>query len=360
MNMKTLLLSLTILLSVFYTCSNPTQPPIKPPPPPVEPDSTTQNFTFQTYEFGDGYSSSNLNDVWIFNENNIWAVGYISPDDSSNNRYHVGNPNIIKWNGEGWKVQPFSGTSSGMYGIWAADSNHIYFADGGVVKYDYVTGFKSEDFSKLGFVNFQGVHKLWGSSTNNIWGVGPWGTIVHYDGNNWTKIDFDQQWYFYGITGNPETGIAYAYAQNNNDIRIIVQLSISSATVIHQSKQITAVKANAMNFIDSALYLAGSDFSSTLLWKFNPATKEIDSLYALAPTTAIDVISVEKKIDMFYWGEDYNAGKMVHYNGKRYKIFDLPKTNEIRGGAHTHNNISAVVGESNNKGYIIVVKRIKQ
>ena len=357
MNMKTLLLSLTILLSVFYTCSNPTQPPIKPPPP-VEPDSTTQNFTFETYEFGDGGSSSYLNDIWIFDENNIWAVGWISPDDPANNTYHVGNPNIVIWDGVKWNVPNFSGTSSGIYGLWAADSNNIYFATGGIVTYR--NGTYTYVNTNLGLQSYQGIHKLWGSSQSNIWGVGPWGTIVHYDGNNWTKIDFDQQWYFYGITGNPETGIAYAYAQNNNDIRIIVQLSISSATVIHQSKQITAVKANAMNFIDSALYLAGSDFSSTLLWKFNPATKEIDSLYALAPTTAIDVISVEKKIDMFYWGEDYNAGKMVHYNGKRYKIFDLPKTNEIRGGAHTHNNISAVVGESNNKGYIIVVKRIKQ
>ncbi len=38
-------------------------------------DTTTQNFTFETVEFGDGFSSSYFNDVWIFDENNIWAVG---------------------------------------------------------------------------------------------------------------------------------------------------------------------------------------------------------------------------------------------------------------------------------------------
>ncbi len=49
---------------------------------------------------------------------------------------------------------------------------------------------------------------------NNIWGIGPWGTIVHFDGQSWTKIDFDTQWYFYEITGNKETGTAYAIAIN--------------------------------------------------------------------------------------------------------------------------------------------------
>ncbi len=43
-------------------------------------DTTTQNFTFETVEFGDGFSSSYFNDVWIFDENNIWAVGYIYSD----------------------------------------------------------------------------------------------------------------------------------------------------------------------------------------------------------------------------------------------------------------------------------------
>jgi hypothetical protein len=43
-------------------------------------DTTTQNFTFETVEFGDGFSSSYFNDVWIFDENNIWAVGYVYPE----------------------------------------------------------------------------------------------------------------------------------------------------------------------------------------------------------------------------------------------------------------------------------------
>ena len=345
-----LLFTSALTFTLFSCSSNPTEPP--PPPLLVEPDSTTQNFTFETFEFGDGFSSSYLNDVWVFNENNIWAVGDIGPDNGE-----IGT-NILRWNGSKWFRFEREFVSTGFTGIWAVDSNNIYFASGVIRKYEN-GAVKTIDLTHLTFSNNQSVNKLWGSSENNLYGVGRNGIIVHYDGVNWTKIDFDTQWYFYGITGDPKKGIAYAFAQNTSDIRIIVELNNSTATIIHQSQQITAVKANAINFIDSTLYLAGSDFSSTLLWKFNPQTKQADSLYALPPTTAIDVISGEKKIDMFYWGEDYNAGKMVHYNGKRYKIFDLSKTNEIRGGASSHNNISAVAGQSNNKGFVIIVKRMK-
>ena len=137
---------------LFSSCSSPTQPPTKPPP--VEPDSTTQNFTFETFEFGDGFSSSYLNDVWIFNENNIWACGYINVTSNT------GRVNFIHWNGSQWLGVGQQFDSGGFDGIWAADSENIYFADGIVLKYDKF-GFKYEDFSKITFTNGQGVHKLW-------------------------------------------------------------------------------------------------------------------------------------------------------------------------------------------------------
>ena len=43
------------------------------------------------------------------------------------------------------------------------------------------------------------------------------------------------------------------------------------------------------------LYMAGSDFSSTLIWRYNLSTKGIDSLYALVPTTGLFNITGEKK-----------------------------------------------------------------
>jgi len=352
-----LLFAFSLTFTLFSCSSNPTQPPIKPPPPPVEPDSTTQNFTFETFEFGSGGESSWLNDVWIFNENNIWAVGYIDVTSTS------GRTNIVRWDGTKWGGFGGQFNSAGFDGIWAADSNNIYFASGVIRKYEN-GAIKTIDLTNLSFSQGQAITKLWGSSTSNIWGVGPWGTIVHYDGSpsgaGWTKIDFDQQWRFNAITGSNETGVAYASANDENFNRILVKLENNTTEIIFSTQQGMSPRTFDLKYMNDYLYMAGSDFSSTLIWRYSINAKEIDSLFTLVPTTGLFNITGEKEIDLYYWGSDFGVGKMVHYNGKRYKIFDLPKASLTTGGADTEGDVSAFVGNNNNKGFITVVNRIKQ
>ncbi len=180
-------------------------------------DTTTQNFTFETVEFGDGFSSSYFNDVWIFDENNIWAVGFVLSGVTA------GQKNIVQWDGNVWKGRGRLFNSAGIEGIWAVDSSTIYFATGIVLKYSNGT-FDWENFNHIPLPNGQAVEKLWGSSESNIWGVGPWGTIVHYDGNGWAKIEFDSQWSFYNITASKESGTAYGIAWGSNGVCIIAEL----------------------------------------------------------------------------------------------------------------------------------------
>ncbi len=127
-----------------------------------------------------------------------------------------------------WFLEKYNGTSSGNEGIWAHDASNIYFANGAVLIYKNGV-FEQLNFQNLAFTNGQGVEKLWGSSESNIWGVGPWGTIVHNDGTGWAKIDFDRQWYFYNITGSKETGIAYAVARATGDECIIAEMKNKQA-----------------------------------------------------------------------------------------------------------------------------------
>ena len=208
---------LLIIFYLIFSCisCNTTEPDIKPP---VEPDSTIQNFTFETFEFGDGFESNELNDVRIFDENNIWAVGYINDVATNNNAV-----NIIRWNGQNWFGFGPQFNSAGIYGIWAFDSSNIFLAVGAVIQYKN-GNFTEFNLGNLGFNQGQGVHKLWGSSENNIWGVGPNGTIVHYDGVAWSKINFDEGWRFDAITGSKQTGIAYASATSQQFNTIIVEL----------------------------------------------------------------------------------------------------------------------------------------
>ncbi|HEX3075094.1 MAG TPA: hypothetical protein VHP30_15880, partial [Ignavibacteriales bacterium] len=99
--MKMLIKAMLVFISMLLigSCDNSTESKKDD----MEPDSTTQNFTFEEYEFGDGSSSSYFNDVWIFDENNIWAVGWVGILPGYENM----NVNIMRWNGAEWKVFPF-------------------------------------------------------------------------------------------------------------------------------------------------------------------------------------------------------------------------------------------------------------
>ena len=66
-------------------------------------DTTSHNFTFQTWSFGQ-HSSNILYDVAIIDENNIWAVGEIYLNDSLGQTDPQAY-NAIHWNGVQWEFK---------------------------------------------------------------------------------------------------------------------------------------------------------------------------------------------------------------------------------------------------------------
>jgi hypothetical protein len=346
--MKKIIAYILFLISAtaFVSC-NTTEPDIKPP---VEPDSTTQNFTFETFEFGDGFESNELNDVWIFDENNIWAVGYV--------REQVSNDlpvNIVRWNGNNWAGFGPQFNSAGIYGIWAIDSSNIFFAVGAVVQYKN-GNFTEFNLGNLGFTQGQGVHKLWGNSENNIWGIGPNSTIVHYDGIAWNKITFDEGWRFDAITGSKQTGIAYASATSQQFNTIIVELKNNSATVIYNS-------ANDLNNLTSfSIKLLKEQeliLAATNIWTFDIITKTTKILYWLPQNSYVARSAFVNEKDIYFFAKPYNPGEnLLHFNGKRFSSISFSNRNSvIYGGAFAIKDLAIMTGFSNNKGYLVKVKR---
>jgi len=340
-------LIITSLFTLLFTMQNcsPTEPK-----PSNGVDTTTQNFTFETFEFGDGFSSSYFKDVWIFDENNIWAVGYLATDS-------VSNANIMRWNGDKWFVDSYVGHSSGINGIWAIDSSNIYFANGAVLIYKDGL-FTQENFQNLAFTNGQGVDKLWGSSANNIWGVGPGGTIVHFDGNEWKKIDFDSQWNFYDITGDLNTGEIYAVARKRGFISVIVKLGTTPEIIFNAEESKFPFHFATIELVDNEnIYIAGVDIGL-----FNLVTEEAIVIDDLPLGYNISTITSTSKNDIYFIGDDIGEGilkkKLVHYNGKRFKYFDLPdRNNVIYGGSHSIKNFAIAVEFSHNKAFLTKIKR---
>jgi hypothetical protein len=313
-------------------------------------DTTTQNFTFETVEFGDGLNSSSFNDVWIFDENNIWVCGNVFADDSTDG-------NLYHWNGSYWKaIRPNFVDMEGIWGI----NNTLYLASVGLWKYENDVLTRQNITGTL--TQGQGVHKLWGSSESNIWGVGPWGTIVHNDGNGWAKIDFDRQWYFYNITGNKETGIAYAVARSTSDECIIAELKDNRAKIIYNSSDNSPqLKSWTIDSHKHKLYLAGADFRSVKIWELDLLNNQPNILIDLEGNpieTSIDQISIINTNDIYFIGRKSGEGRMIHYNGIRYSGFGNGlQASSNYGDTHSIDNLTISVGFANNKAYITKIKR---
>ena len=206
---------------------------------------TSQNFTWQAYSWG-MHSSSEINDIAIIDENNIWAVGEIYMNDSSGNpepkRY-----NAIKWNGTNWTVIriPYNYQGEDFYNpiqsVFAFGQNDIWFCGNGVIQWNG-NSYLPITISSNVWGPYQ-MNKLWGSSSNDLYVVGNNGNIAHYNSSQWTKIESGTDIDFRDIYGsvNKET----------NELEII---SLASNSGINQRKKIVRIKDQTVETLpDSGL-----------------------------------------------------------------------------------------------------------
>ncbi len=156
------------------------------------------------------------------------------------------------------------------------------------------------------------------------------------------------------ITGNKETEMAYALARNENHITKIIELKNESAEVIYSNdKNVNEFGSWALRFESGKIYLA-----DTKIWSFDTVTKETKTLIDLPYGVGVLSITSNGNNDIFFWGNTYqNNDKLIHFNGNRYKEFELPFISDNYGGSFFTNEIGARVGFENNKAFIIQVKR---
>jgi hypothetical protein len=157
-------------------------------------DTTSHNFTWQTFTFGggSGTGSSILYDVAIVNDTLAYAVGEIYVLDSTGQPEP--NPyNVLKWNGQTWEQKKIPTATFGgsianapLKTVFAFNANDVWtFSTAGSYSHwngtDWTTAYVAER-------NGGGV-KLWGTSSQELYLVGTNGSISHYNGSSWTKIE---------------------------------------------------------------------------------------------------------------------------------------------------------------------------
>jgi len=234
--MKRLLPVLLFVVSFFsLSCNNGTEPKTV-----IVQDTTSHNFVWQTFTFGDG-NSSILNDVVIINDSLVYAVGEIYLNDSAA-QLDPQPYGVAIWNGKEWNFRRVYAYTQGGFlenirpiiGVDAFSSTDIWLADGNAFIWDghdtmltsyWVSGYPGNPSPVLG--PNQGIGKLWGTSDQNLYGGGANGGLAHYNGSSWIKLEsgtntnIDDVWGIINSSNGNETiycAVSYPFQPGGNEI----------------------------------------------------------------------------------------------------------------------------------------------
>lgn len=133
--------------------------------------ATSFNYTWQEFSLGSGENPNVLYGVWGTDENNVYAVGGVTINDTVYG--------IIHWDGVEWKPVKYFG---GGYAIYGFAANDIWVVGGGVFHFN---GTLWEEYTFRDPVILANIAytSVWGTSSNNIYFGNSGGTIVHWNGS---------------------------------------------------------------------------------------------------------------------------------------------------------------------------------
>lgn len=314
-------------------------------------DTTSHNFTFETFTFGQ-HSSSTLYDVAIIDENNIWAVGEIYMNDS------LGNPdpnayNAVHWNGSSWELKrrmfyticgQQSRSSYPAKSIFAFSENEIWIAMDG----DQIA--KLENGIQVNTICLPwsfSINKMWGSSSNDLYAVGSNGNIAHYNGSSWTKIESGTTTNINDAWGVFENGTSTVYCPvssvfNPPQDKKILKITSDKVDSISWKKDriVYSCWTNNKNF----LFVGGEGVFVNKFGTWDQIT---------LPAITTNSIRGNDVNDVFAFG---SLGTIFHFNGINWQVISS-YTQKENYRVDFKNNVVAVCGYYNGKGFVEIGRR---
>jgi hypothetical protein len=229
-------------------------------------DTTSHNFTFETWTFG-GTGSSTLYDVAIIDENNIWAVGEIYVADTSANGYTI--YNAVHWDGNEWSLhrimfysicgQQSSQNAYPASSIIAFSEDEIWVAQRG----DQITKIENGIQKQAICMPWTfSINKIWGTSSNDLYVVGNNGNIARYQNGQWTRIESGTDLHIYDIWGEQTENGEYeilCVASNVSINQGKKVLQITKTNIIHINDMGLPWSLSTVWFIPERKYFIGGD-----------------------------------------------------------------------------------------------------
>ena len=323
--------------------------------------TTSSNFTWEKYTFGE-HSGSIINDVAIINENDIWAVGEIYMNDST------GNPdsqayNAVHWDGQKWELKMITTQFHGynvtvpLEGIQSFSENDIWFVGSLPIHWDGTHAIMY-DVRTTTDPNLS-LFTTWGRNSKNMYFVGRNGSIVHYDGTSWTKIESGTNYFIHDIYGdvNPftkETEILCCASLDNTKDSEIIKIN-SDLTTEKLDKNGLEAAVDLWFRAGIRYYTIGNGLFEKR-YSHNNIWKNLNKGRRITPNF-MNGIDGNGLNDIIVSG---SFGEILHYNGISWKSIKNEKTT-LNNGSYFEvaikGNLVVVVGYDAPKAIILMGRR---
>jgi len=316
--------------------------------------TTSHNFIWEVDTLGN--YGSYLNDVWILDDNNIWAVGNIETDSG---RYNISN-----WDGNQWSINRIGPEGNDLYSIFAFSENDIWITNSCSPYHWDGTTWTYYRFSSGGVgVNSCTGNAMWGSSSSNIYFVGNMGSIVHYNGSTFTKmesgtdIDLVDIWgidqnniWACGYTQSVATSILHYDGQNWNQFHSLPYSEYINLNSERISGPIVSIWTDSQDYLWAITYWG-------LYW-INTKDSKIFKRYPdqNAWNGYIFNLDCNASNDMIFSGDN---SAVWHFNGKElYYFSELPNNYALFGMAFKKDCVY-FVGQDYSCDRALIVKGIR-
>lgn len=340
------------LLLCIAACSD--DPP--PAPPNDVTDTTSHDFLWTTYYLGD--AQSHLQDVFAISDSDVWAVGEIYLRDSTG-QLDLNMYNAAHWDGSSWTLHRVYWIFQGQQGV--ARLNAVY----GLSNRDvwvapspkHWNGIEWTSYTVTGIMTGS-TTKIWGTSSDNLFFVGTNGSITHWDGAKFTRMESGTTTDLYDISGT-FNGKVYACGgefsgtvleYDGNSWKRVDSLSDTriGRWSMFAKNDFFAVGGHDLRFIDIK-------YGDTL--RTPPRTVSEGGLGNGRPIVTTSIRGSSRRNVFAVGGWQY----VIHYNGKSWKwyeeLWDLTGPTQYSVGV-TENNVF-IVGYKDGKATILHGRRSK-
>ena len=204
------------------SCKSPVVPPDDLPP--NGPDTTSHDFTWQTDTIG---AQGVFYDVAIINDTLAYAVGEIFLRDSTG-QIDPQLYNVAVWNGTDWILS--RATNVPLRAVFAFAENDIWA--GSSAPYHW-NGTNWTGYNVTGIFGGN-INKIWGSSSSDVYIVGTNGSIAHFNGSSWQKVESGER--------NPNFRFTDVWGSTKNGSQLVITVG-SDFAQDHAVKALTPTLA---------------------------------------------------------------------------------------------------------------------